>query len=290
MPLSQWFLIACQVTLVMLLCLYLQINLGMVGRGGYDHINFHAPTIHAFANQWPHPQFDDYLSATTPGYHILLAIVGRYLGLDPLFYFSFAITAMLLTIPISTVAFGLWAARTKTHSRFPLVSEWLLGTVVVLPLIASPYVLASGVWLLPDNLAWLLVLLTIRPLLAGIVQTKNLVFASVFLLLLVSVRQIHLWAAAPVIMAAYCAPKLALSRFGLGADPVLFLLDLKNTIFRNPPKQLLRASLAALLTLPSVLLLLVVMTHDSSCIIQAINVLSLLPPLAPLSVGVWPPN
>ena len=55
------------------------------GRGGTneasDEVHYHLPMIQHFAEQWPLPPEDDaYTSATTPGYHYLMAGVDRGLS------------------------------------------------------------------------------------------------------------------------------------------------------------------------------------------------------------------
>jgi hypothetical protein len=85
------------------------------------------------------------------------------------------------------------------------VAAWLarrvgaaLGVVFTLPLVASIYVLGSAAWLLPDNLAWLLVVSILFLALGEPARARRLALASVLLVLLVCVRQIHIWAAATV--------------------------------------------------------------------------------------------
>ena len=48
----------------------------------YDQKNFHLPTIERFSQDWPHFTFTNYSSATTPGYHILLAAVHHWISSD----------------------------------------------------------------------------------------------------------------------------------------------------------------------------------------------------------------
>ena len=46
----------------------------------YDMELFHVPVIRSFAEQFPAIDLSDYNSATTPGMHIVLAIVVKVLG------------------------------------------------------------------------------------------------------------------------------------------------------------------------------------------------------------------
>ncbi|HZW10024.1 MAG TPA: hypothetical protein VFF69_08980, partial [Phycisphaerales bacterium] len=52
------------------------------GRGAADQLNYHEQVIRTFAADWPNPDYSDYLSATTPGYHTLLAAVAHFLTDD----------------------------------------------------------------------------------------------------------------------------------------------------------------------------------------------------------------
>src|SRR5215204_5263041 len=49
-------------------------------RALFDQDVYHLRAIRTFAQQWPHPDFHDYASATTPGYHLLLALIDRYVS------------------------------------------------------------------------------------------------------------------------------------------------------------------------------------------------------------------
>src|SRR3954471_19287846 len=50
------------------------------GRVAYDQKLYHDPSIRQFASQWPDFDFWHYLSATTPGYHVLMAGVAKYIS------------------------------------------------------------------------------------------------------------------------------------------------------------------------------------------------------------------
>ena len=43
-----------------------------------DQNQYHLPAIRTFAADWPAVDVRDYASATTPGYHLALAAVARY--------------------------------------------------------------------------------------------------------------------------------------------------------------------------------------------------------------------
>ncbi|MEM0913118.1 MAG: hypothetical protein AAGK09_00735 [Planctomycetota bacterium] len=166
--------------------------IGLVENGGraqYDQDVYHLVAIATFAEQWPTPDLRDYPSATSPGYHLLLSLPYR-LGLDgttALRCLAWSFTALL----IGTLAGWL------TRQRGPAAA------LLVAPLLGSLYVSSAGAWLLPDDAAWWLVaavlILAMRPAWRG--STPWLAGAA--LLGLVLVRQNHLWAALPMVVAGW---------------------------------------------------------------------------------------
>lgn len=209
------------------------------GRGAFDEINFHEPAIRTFAQAWPRVDLSDYLSATTPGYHLLMAGLLRLLGES-----EWILRAANLLITCALVGAVGAACAMRTHGRragglHPAAA----GVLVTLPMVGSMYVLASGIWLLPDNLGWLFVLavtvLSLRLCREGRGGRQTiglLVLAGTALAALVFVRQIHLWAAAPIWVAAW-----------LSGGNGLILGDL--------PRRAGRALAAAVATLPAFLLI-----------------------------------
>jgi len=155
------------------------------GRAAFDSTAYHERFIRALAESFPAFDLTNPLTATTPGYHIVVATFAQ-LGAD-------STTAMRLVSMLIGAAFvgcvAAWLARRGGA---------LLGVVFALPLVASIYVLGSAAWLLPDNLAWLLVVSILFLALGEPARARRLVLASVLLVLLVCVRQIHIWAAATV--------------------------------------------------------------------------------------------
>lgn len=162
-------------------------------RAGFDHGGYHLPVIDAFAVQLPTPDLSDYASATTPGYHLLMAAVVRTISADArlLRTVSLLIGSALVGLLVGAMAHARGAPFAVTRT---------------LPLAASLYVVSSAAWLLPDNAAWLcvlgIVLLSLKPSL----RVRMLVLAGAVLMALVLVRQIHLWAAAPIWLAWWLGP------------------------------------------------------------------------------------
>src|SRR5947208_1657978 len=54
------------------------------GRASCDQYDFHLKAILKFADELPRPDLHDYLSATTPGYHLVMAAVARAISREPL--------------------------------------------------------------------------------------------------------------------------------------------------------------------------------------------------------------
>ena len=179
------------VFLLSMVCLPLILSGNMRGRGASDHLRFHEPAIQRFSDQWPNFDFKDYASATTPGYHVLLA-TAEHAGADS------RTQQRLIGFSFGAVLVGMIAAwcghRTQSVYRCLLV---------VVPLCLSFYIINSSAWLLPDNLGWLGVFTTILIALRSRFGVFSLLLGSVTLIALVFTRQIHIWAATPLWVAAW---------------------------------------------------------------------------------------
>ncbi len=169
----------------------------------YDQNGFHLPTIQTFSRQWPQPNLRDYLSATTPGYHLLLAGVHRFIA-DSVT--ALRLTAWLFSLGL-VITFACALAGAARPRDGPSPMAWWLVATAGLPLIASAYVLQSAVWLLPDNLGWWGVLAVLLLALRARVDTYFIVTGAALLLGLVLVRQIHLWTLGALLAAAWLGPR-----------------------------------------------------------------------------------
>jgi len=148
------------------------------GRAFSDQIHYHYPTIVHFADGGG---IADYPSATTPGYHLLLAAVARWVSASE--------PVLKLANSLITMAFvGLLAWLIAQQ-----IGEALLSVVLVLPLLTSIYVFPAGVWLLPDNLAWLSVLCMLYLALRFSDRLQWYLLAAITLVAAVLVRQSNLW-------------------------------------------------------------------------------------------------
>jgi hypothetical protein len=112
-----------------------------------------------------------------------------------------------------------------------------VAIILCLPAVASLYIFGSGAWLTPDNAGWLGVLLAMMLALRRRVDAWTYIGSAILLLLLVFVRQIDLWVAAPLFMAAW-----------LGSDETAL-------VGNNLAARCRRVALALLAAIPSLLLL-----------------------------------
>ncbi|MBN8598774.1 MAG: hypothetical protein J0L78_13970 [Planctomycetes bacterium] len=203
------------------------------GRGAADSLNYHEKAIRTFASQFPHPDLSDYLSATTPGYHLLLSLVARFIS-DQRLHLQLA-SAALSALLIATLASACaWRMR-RAMSPFGVLA-------VCLPFLCSIYVLSSGVWLLPDNAAWFALLGVLLLALRRSQHFGVFVAAGLLMVVLVLTRQIHIWAAGVIWIGAW---------LGAGAARSESPLFSRHDIGGRTIPRITRTTLAFLLTLPA---------------------------------------
>ncbi len=206
----------------------------MNGRGAYDQINFHEPAVRMFADQWPCPDFSDYPSATTPGYHVVLAAVCRYVS-DRL-----AVLQLAGSVWTAGLIGTLGLACTRARPGRPLAPGHAIRALACcLPAVASIYILFPGIWLLPDNAAWWGVLGVLLVALRPRVDAWTALLGGGLLAVLVLMRQVHLWAAAVLWAAAW-----------LGRDDSD--ADVQPGILTDFPWRLHRTVLVILATVPAI--------------------------------------
>jgi hypothetical protein len=174
----------------------------MRGRAACDQFDYHIKAILEFASDLPRPDLRNYASATTPGYHLLMAAVERATGAG----------ALGLQISASVFTLGLLGLCGWLIGRAGALRGWRWRELAALglPIVASPYVFTSGVWLLPDNAGWLVVV-AVLAVSGAFVGTHwrgawSVGIGCVLLVLTVLVRQSHLWVAAPFVTAAWLSP------------------------------------------------------------------------------------
>lgn len=165
------------------------------GRAACDQYEYHLKAILKFAGELPHPDLHNYLSATTPGYHLLMATVARLLSQNAIVLQA---VASLITVGLLVLLARMMARAGEERGR-----SWIELATLALPVIASPYVFTSGVWLLPDNAGWLLALTVVMTSVRLRQTSGTLMFGGLALAVLVLVRQSHAWAAAPLLLAGW---------------------------------------------------------------------------------------
>ncbi len=192
------------------------------GRGAWDATVYHEPFVRQLAADFPRFDLSNPLTATTPGYHILLAGLSQ-IGLGSTLSLRL-ITALFGGLLIAALA--AWLTRRVRPLDAVLLS---------LPLAASIYTFQASAFILPDNPAWLLVFLIIALCLRDPPGATRLAIAAALTALLVFTRQVHLWAAGVVWLAAW----LGVTRTDTG-------------LFTHLPRRIPRTALAFAITLPAV--------------------------------------
>lgn len=158
-------------------------------RGDLDQDVFHLRAVRMFAGQWPAIDLVNYSSATTPGYHLLLAAAAQLVGTDE--------TAMrLLGATFGVALVGLAAGYFRSRGCSALES-----VLLALPLAVSLYTFSSAAWVLPDDAAWLAILAIL--IVAFEAPRRAWLLGGVALLFLVLARQIQVWAIAPLVASAW---------------------------------------------------------------------------------------
>lgn len=167
-----------------------------------DQVRYHLPTVYTFAEQLPHPNITSYRSATTPGLHLVLAAMDRWLtlGENDLRFF-----ASLFSLSLLYVAWR-FAAN--------MAGPWR-AVALVAPLLACRYFIGGSIWLMTDNTATLLCALSLAAAMTLPATGGRLVLSGVWATLGVLVRQTSLWVAGCAVLSGLLVSPLA--RFGPAA-------------------------------------------------------------------------
>lgn len=192
-----------------------------VGRGAWDATVYHEPFIRQLAPDLFKPDLSNPLTATTPGYHILMAC--------------------LVAIGAGSVTILRIASAFIGAMFIALLCSWLVKRVrpldallLSIPIACSIYTFQAAAWLLPDNLAWLGVLAIIAMCLRDAPGWKTISIAGAVLAALVLTRQVHLWAASVIWLAAW-----------------LGVRENNAGLFTNLSARIPRTLIAMLITLPA---------------------------------------
>lgn len=206
---------------------------GMGGPSASDEERFHLPVLESFAAQFPGIDLSSYKAAATPGHHLVLTLIGR---IAPL---SLEATRFVSGLPVSIMLALLvwWCARRIGAGR---------SVLLALPLACSPHTTAFATLVLPESTSWLLVVCMLCLACARRVWPALTVVSAFVLLACVGVRQITLWTAAPMVVAAWMSA-------GVSNDARV----IPRTLWPIPEAKtrFVRAGLALALTLPAIGLL-----------------------------------
>ncbi len=208
------------------------------GRQGSDQLRYHEVVVREFARDWPALNFDDYLSATTPGYHIAIATGAKVMGDQ-----RWKLQALGSLFTIAFVGLFAWTLSTRAPPGVALA--------LALPMATSLYVWPTAVWLLPDGAGWLGVLVILLLALDAKPRTRTQILAGLALLALVFVRQSHLWAAAVLWTAAWLPASLEAAP---DQNTRVSLFSEFRSLLKDPKTRARAAIWAVLATLPAFLL------------------------------------
>jgi hypothetical protein len=157
--------------------------LGNTSSQATDEQLFHLPAIRDFAAG----QVVDWTTvrmAMIPGYHVAQSGVFRAGGEA-----SVRLVNLAITVALALLAYG--------------VAERYAGgaaaAIFTLPLVCSPYVLGSGIWITTDNAGWLLAGAVLASSLRGGDGATRFGLRGLGALLTVLVRQVHAWVVIPVV-------------------------------------------------------------------------------------------
>lgn len=151
----------------------------------WDQDYYHRPAIEILSAQLPTPDFSNFGSATTPGYHLFMAVLDR-MGADD------------LGLRLVSSLFGLAAAVVLARVVARLSGRETLGAIAGVAFLLNPYVLSSAMFLTTDDLALLLMVLALASAIDSARTGSNrytLVRAMAWSTGAVLVRQVLLWTA-----------------------------------------------------------------------------------------------
>ena len=182
--------------------------------------------IRQFSHHWPRVDVKNYDSATTPGYHLLMAMVWKQSGADarwvnlpvppmaaePKYDFPGVkvlpadepawrrFIADLRPLQCVNMLMGLGLILTLYFGAARFVAWWV-AVALTLPLAMNQYVLGASIWLTTDNAGWWFAVSALSLAALGPETAVRAAGAGVWATLTVLVRQVHLWAIAPVFIA-----------------------------------------------------------------------------------------
>ena len=160
-----------------------------------DQDLYHWKVVQDMEAQWPVVNVVSYDSATTPGYHWVMAGVLRVTGRRA------ALLALNAMLGFGLVASVWWGAA-------GLVGGWR-AVALAAPVMASPYVLGGSIWLTTDNASLMFVSLVLGLAVLRRFTLGRAGWMGLFGTGAVLVRQIHVWPVAVVGLAGLLRSPLA---------------------------------------------------------------------------------
>jgi hypothetical protein len=145
-----------------------------------DEMRYHYPTILKFWEEFPKLDLQNYYSATTPLYHLLMMGLAFVIGPDLI-----ALRFMNATIGLLCLLFiyTFFLARGTKVNAF----------VFTLALLFSPYFVGPSALLYTDNLALLFIVMSIWAMERVVAHKASWLLVNLFVLLTVLTRQVHIW-------------------------------------------------------------------------------------------------
>jgi len=154
-----------------------------------DQRRHHEHVIVEMVKQWPEVDIVDYSSATSPGYHLMMSLVAKF------------VSSELVILQFVSSFFGLALILVVWYYSARLTGAWP-AALLTLPLLFSSYVLGASIWLTTDNAGLLFVVLALGGCVLATASANRIVKWGLFSAVAVYVRQIHIWVIAPVALMA----------------------------------------------------------------------------------------
>jgi hypothetical protein len=145
-----------------------------------DEKSYHYPTVLALLEQFPNFDLVNFSSATTPLYHIVLALPSLIFGSD-------IVLLRLLNSMISLCC--LLASYGYLSKRGTKLKAFYFSIFLLL----SPYFMGPAVRLSTDNMALLFLLLSISAMDVGLPNLLNFLRVNILILCTILTRQIYTW-------------------------------------------------------------------------------------------------
>ena len=159
------------------------------GRAAYDSCVYHERVIREYIRTFPVLDVTNPLTTTIPGYHVLMAVFGKFVSADTAVLRLASLAIGLAFLVVAARSFGRWAGARN-------------GLLLAMPLAACSYVLGASAWMLPDNLSWLLVTVCLTMNLGGRSFRSAAAWNAALLLSAVACRQVNIWMLAVLVAAA----------------------------------------------------------------------------------------